>query len=762
VDLLRPGRELLQHRRYLEAAQQFRTVAQTAIAAGDERLAARAIGNVGHCQFALRQFRLALDSFLEARRRSELARDSSTAAALDINIASLYAELGQMTPATEWLEGSSKELSGPDRRLYLPALQVELAFLRGREGRMPEALELFREGIDGADRNGDLNLMAQAWTRVGDVLLLGNDLAGAERAQLEAFRIRKLNRLPLDASYCSMGRLRLKQGNLDSAASLLTRAIELKPEWYAYHMLGLVRLRQGRNGDALADLRAAFHLARVWRWQAPGADSARIGAENLLDQVYTAFIEAGNRVYEQTRDAALVRETFEASEENRANSLRSLLADSKASPMPAQYWETAARLEEAEVRALAGGGGTAQDSAALRAELVRIEAAAAPAVEARTENLFVRLQSRLGADTAWISFTLGDSVSWRWAIDRSGLTIDRLPGSKAIEERAAAANQAIAVGADGANVASARLYQTLFGSLEPRFQHARRWVLALDPALSDVPIAALVERSNLVPTFVVETHNIIVVAGAGVWLDRPSSHEPQDARLFLGIGDPIYNQADERQVQPRADRAPATAFTLFGASKAEAPAALALPRLVGTGAELTASARAWQGDAIVLTGLAATREGLLAQLPRRPAILHFATHFLQAVDSSDGMIALSLDSQGKVQLIGPPEIAHWRVPVDLVVLSGCHSAAGPILRGAGMLGLTRAWILAGARNVIGSHWATLDENGALFSVFYRALREQGRLDPAEALRSAQLQMIRTGDWRARPRYWGAYFVVGNP
>jgi CHAT domain-containing protein len=287
-------------------------------------------------------------------------------------------------------------------------------------------------------------------------------------------------------------------------------------------------------------------------------------------------------------------------------------------------------------------------------------------------------------------------------------------------------------------------------------------VLALDPALSDVPIAALVERSNLVPTFVVETHNIIVVAGAGVWLDRPSSHEPQDARLFLGIGDPIYNQADERQVQPRADRAPATAFTLFGASKAEAPAALALPRLVGTGAELTASARAWQGDAIVLTGLAATREGLLAQLPRRPAILHFATHFLQAVDSSDGMIALSLDSQGKVQLIGPPEIAHWRVPVDLVVLSGCHSAAGPILRGAGMLGLTRAWILAGARNVIGSHWATLDENGALFSVFYRALREQGRLDPAEALRSAQLQMIRTGDWRARPRYWGAYFVVGNP
>lgn len=759
--MLRPGRELFRNYRYLDASRQFQAVAQAAIAAGDERLAVRAISNVGACRFALRQFRLALDCFLEARRRSELAGDSSTAAALDVNIASLYAELGELKAAAGWLESSSKRLSGPDRRLYLPVLEVELAFLRGREGRMPEALELFRKGIDSADRNGDINLVATAWTRMGDASLQAKDLAGAERAQLEAFRIRKLNRLPLDDSFRSLGRLRLEQGDLDSAATLLTRAIELKPDWNAYQMRGRVRLRQGRNGDALADLRVALRLARIWRWQAPGADSARIGAESLLDQVYAAFIEAGNRVYERTRDASLVRETFEAAEENRANSLRSLLADSKAPPMPAEYWETVARLEYAEVRALAGGHGAVEDSAALRAELVRIEAAAAPALEARTENLLGRVQSRLGTDTAWISFTIGDSVSWRWAIDRSGVTIDRLPGSKSIEEQVAGASRAIATGADSANVAGARLYQTLFSSLAPRFRQASRWILALDPALSDVPIGALVERATPIPIYVVEKHNTIVVAGAGVWVDRASHDECCGTGLFLGVGDPIYNQADERQAQPRTGRSRISALTLFRASAA-APASLALPRLVGSGAELTACSRAWQGDSVVLTGSAATREGLLAQLPRRPAILHFAAHFLQAVDSSDGMIALGLDSHGAVELIGPSEIAHWRVPLDLVVLSGCHSAAGPILPGAGMLGLTRAWTLAGARSVIGSHWATPDENGALFTAFYRALREQGTVGPAEALRSAQLQMIRAGDWRARPQYWGAYFVVGNP
>ena len=37
----------------------------------------------------------------------------------------------------------------------------------------------------------------------------------------------------------------------------------------------------------------------------------------------------------------------------------------------------------------------------------------------------------------------------------------------------------------------------------------------------------------------------------------------------------------------------------------------------------------------------------------------------------------------------------------------------------------------------------------------------GRRSAVEALRAAQTEMIRSGGWRARPRYWGAYFVVGN-
>ena len=69
--------------------------------------------------------------------------------------------------------------------------------------------------------------------------------------------------------------------------------------------------------------------------------------------------------------------------------------------------------------------------------------------------------------------------------------------------------------------------------------------------------------------------------------------------------------------------------------------------------------------------------------------------------------------------------------------------------------------MAGAHAVIGSNWATPDESGALFGALYGNLCGQRDASPATALRAAQMAMIRSGGWQAKPSYWGAYFVVGG-
>ena len=72
-------------------------------------------------------------------------------------------------------------------------------------------------------------------------------------------------------------------------------------------------------------------------------------------------------------------------------------------------------------------------------------------------------------------------------------------------------------------------------------------------------------------------------------------------------------------------------------------------------------------------------------------------------------------------LMGPTEIAAHPVSASLVVLNGCHSGRGNALPGAGLMGLTRAWIGAGARAVLATRWDIPDEAGKTMMVeFYRA------------------------------------------
>jgi CHAT domain-containing protein len=158
--------------------------------------------------------------------------------------------------------------------------------------------------------------------------------------------------------------------------------------------------------------------------------------------------------------------------------------------------------------------------------------------------------------------------------------------------------------------------------------------------------------------------------------------------------------------------------------------------------------------------MAPSRAGLAAALARDPSVIHFATHFVELGPVPHTAIVLSVNSNGQAETLEPAEIARWRVNSGLVALSGCHSSAGAVLPGSGLLGLTRAWLAAGAHNVLASHWDVPDDSGPLFAAFYRYLGQQGQT-PASALRASQIEMAESGGWRANPRYWAAYFVMGK-
>jgi CHAT domain-containing protein len=227
----------------------------------------------------------------------------------------------------------------------------------------------------------------------------------------------------------------------------------------------------------------------------------------------------------------------------------------------------------------------------------------------------------------------------------------------------------------------------------------------------------------------------------------------QPSGSFVGVGDPVFNRADPRFYSLGYHPGPA---------KSAANSAMALPRLPNTEAELKACALAWGSDSPqLLTGSSANAGVVESALAGAPAIVHFATHVVSGPgEFGSGLIALSLDEQGRIGLMGPGNIASRRVAGSLVVMDGCHSGQGQTLPGSGLMGLTRAWIGAGASAVLSTRWDVADETAQSLMVnFYRALREGG--NPALALREAQLAALRSGGQDRQPLRWAGYFLLSR-
>jgi len=152
-------------------------------------------------------------------------------------------------------------------------------------------------------------------------------------------------------------------------------------------------------------------------------------------------------------------------------------------------------------------------------------------------------------------------------------------------------------------------------------------------------------------------------------------------------------------------------------------------------------------------------------LQRGPLVLHVAAHLLFPPErSAPGLLALTRSSESEdIELLSATDIAGMRFRLGAVVLNGCSSGRAPILPGVGLVGMTRAWLAAGAKAVIVSRWSTSDQDeGRVFQSFYERFSSAGNRPHqsfAELLQQAQLSEVRAGGHRAKPVTWAGYFCV---
>ena len=166
---------------------------------------------------------------------------------------------------------------------------------------------------------------------------------------------------------------------------------------------------------------------------------------------------------------------------------------------------------------------------------------------------------------------------------------------------------------------------------------------------------------------------------------------------------------------------------------------------------------------------AGLRESIKAQ--RRWKAVHFACHGLIDVERpmlSSLALSRTGDDDGFLTAL---EVLRMEIPADLAVLSACETGTGRVVKGEGIVGLTRAFMFAGAPRVICSLWKVDDDaTQALMVRFYELWNpKDGKkgLGAAAALKKAQAFVRDHKDkggkqvWK-HPYYWAAWVLWGLP
>ena len=335
-------------------------------------------------------------------------------------------------------------------------------------------------------------------------------------------------------------------------------------------------------------------------------------------------------------------------------------------------------------------------------------------------------------------------------------------------------------------VRARELYVRLFAPVADALPKASHIVFEPDGALLKLPINLLVTDDESVAAYKARvarrdadeydfrgtawlgrSAQISTSVAAAAFRDVRAARPSDGKRAYLGLGEntPIGNAT------PGASR---TRAALEGGDKCQWS-----PNIWGNpikADELREAANRFGESSQVLTRDAFTDSAIMGlEDLAEYRILHFATHGLVTAPQPEcpprPALLTSFDAaDGSDGLLSFAEIFGLRIDADLVILSACDTAGSATVgatREAGVTsggefaldGLVRAFVGAGGRTVLASHWPVPDDFGATGKLISGLFAGDGQ-ETAGALKASQIGLMDTAE-TSHPFYWSAFAVVGD-
>jgi CHAT domain-containing protein/tetratricopeptide (TPR) repeat protein len=709
----------------------------------------------------------------------------------------------------------------PDLLWYLNQSAVSFA----EQGKYEAAEPLYRRALNVAQQalGPDHPMIAQSLHDLAATLGELGRFAEADALSRRALAIRQkvfsADHPEVAASLVQRARLAFQSSREASDAALDTVAGALRilertrvyPEQAieAYVLRAELFKRRGNMVEARRALAQALDLIDAQRLRTGGGDRTR-------SQFLRRYLREFLRMVAWQVDAGDVDAALAFTERYRARVLQDQLAaygvdlfgraQGRLAVLERQRAETGARIAELHSQ-LAFARSRGDVKADRRARILSLEASLDSAYrdyemiieEAKNDNPRWRsldgrtvglpeMRSLVPEDGLLLIYQIGDDRSFLFLVPPEGPPVAHtleapaetaaLLGIPSGPLTAAAAGDLFAFGEGKTQDPSQRLHamwQILIpAGVWPRIAAASEVVLVPDRWLHHLPFEQLVVDTG---------------TGSGepsYWLDAgpPIRYAPSASSLYalgqrgeiagdaavpsvLSVSDPIYDPADLGTDSGGGG-------TREGGRPAEERPLDRLPRTADeTRAILEVFREAYGNanpDVLVFSRGQATEARIRSALGGK-RFLHFGTHGV--VDEGRGELFTGLacappgpepwvpEDDGFLQLF---EIYDLSLSAELAVLSACETHAGPAVEGEGVFALSRGFLAAGARRVVGSLWQVEEEStAALMESFFRSVLSAYRtgrpIRYAEALRDAKRQVRQRPEWSS-PFFWAPFLLTG--
>jgi len=345
-----------------------------------------------------------------------------------------------------------------------------------------------------------------------------------------------------------------------------------------------------------------------------------------------------------------------------------------------------------------------------------------------------------------LEYYMGDSSSCLWVIADAEHTMFVLPGREELKEGIETFRFSLTQ-PDPSNLpffsqSAQTLYKQLLEPAVPYMKKNKKLVIIPDGELFYLPFEALLTKApkkgkssdpSAFP-YLVNKHAIAYGHSATILMNMPTRTQDEgevEPRL-LAIGDPEFSSQYKR-LEYSAEEVEKIA-SYFGTRSAD-----------------------------VYLQQEASEQRIKNMPLEQYNYIHFATHgTVDEVIPDFSSLVLSEDPERNEDgLLQAWEIMELQLNADLVVLSACETGLGKLVRGEGLVGLTRSLVYSGASSVLVSLWSVADQSTSGFMTeFYRLLIVES-LEKPYSLQMTKQAMIESTDL-AHPFYWAPFILIGNP